>query len=44
MGAGQIQDVPGQPAGPRLHLWTGDRLSDAAIDAGLFSWLIDRTG
>jgi hypothetical protein len=28
---------------PRLHLWTGDRLSDAAIDAGLFSWLIDRT-
>jgi hypothetical protein len=22
------------PAEPRLHLWTGDRLSDAAIDAG----------
>jgi hypothetical protein len=32
------------PTEPGLHLWTGDRLSDAAIDAGLFSWLIDRTG
>jgi hypothetical protein len=26
-----------------LHLWTGDRLSDTAINAGLFDWLIDRT-
>jgi hypothetical protein len=31
------------PAQPRLHLWTADRLSDAAIDAGLYDWLIDRT-
>jgi hypothetical protein len=30
-------------AQPGLHLWTGDRLSDAAIDAGLFDWLIDRS-
>jgi Restriction endonuclease len=32
--------MPGQP---RLHLWAAERLSDAAIDAGLFDWLIDRT-
>jgi hypothetical protein len=32
------------PAEPRLHLWAGERLSDAAIDAGLFDWLVDRTG
>jgi hypothetical protein len=31
------------PAEPRLHLWTAERLSDAAIDAGLFDWLIERT-
>jgi len=31
------------PAQPGLHLWEGERLSDAATDAGLFSWLIDRT-
>jgi hypothetical protein len=31
------------PAQPELHLWTGERLSDAAINAGLFDWLIDRT-
>ena len=31
------------PAQPRLHLWAAERLSDAAIDAGLFDWLIDRT-
>jgi hypothetical protein len=31
------------PAEPGLHLWAAERLSDAAIDAGLFSWLIDRT-
>jgi hypothetical protein len=27
-----------------LHLWTGERLSDAAIDAGLLEWLIQRSG
>jgi hypothetical protein len=32
------------PAQPGLHLWTGERLSDAAIDAGLFDWLVARTG
>jgi len=31
------------PAEPALHLWTGERLSDAAIDAGLLEWLIERT-
>jgi hypothetical protein len=31
------------PAQPGLHLWTGERLSDAAIDSGLFDWLIERT-
>jgi hypothetical protein len=32
------------PAEPRLHLWTGEHLWDAAIDAGLFAWLVDRAG
>jgi hypothetical protein len=32
------------PAQPGLHLWTGGRLSEAAIDAGLLNWLIERTG
>jgi hypothetical protein len=31
------------PEEPGLHLWTGERLSDAAIQAGLFDWLMDRT-
>jgi hypothetical protein len=31
------------PAQPGLHLWTAERLSDAAIDAGLFNWWIDRS-
>jgi hypothetical protein len=31
------------PAEPGLHLWTAGRISDAAIDAGLFDWLMDRT-
>ena len=31
------------PARPGLHLWTAERLSDAAVDVGLFGWLIDRT-
>ena len=30
------------PAEPGLHLWTAGRISDAAIDAGLFDWLMDR--
>lgn len=32
------------PPEPRLHLWAGERLAGAAIDAGLFDWLLDRTG
>ena len=32
------------PAQPGLHLWTGERLSDAAMDAGLLEWLMQRTG
>jgi hypothetical protein len=28
------------PKEPHLHLWSGDRISEAAIDAGLFNWLI----
>lgn len=31
------------PAQPGLHLWTGERLSDAAIDAGLLEWLMEQT-
>jgi hypothetical protein len=31
------------PAQPRLHLWAAEHLSDAAIDAGLFEWLTNRT-
>jgi hypothetical protein len=31
------------PAEPGLHLWTAERIADAAIDAGLFDWLRDRT-
>jgi hypothetical protein len=31
------------PALSGVHLWAGEGLSDAAIDAGLFAWLIDRT-
>lgn len=27
----------------RLHVWTGDRLADAAVKAGLFDWLIERS-
>jgi len=26
-----------------LHVWTGDRLADAAVKAGLFDWLIERS-
>ena len=31
------------PTAPGLHLWAGVALADAAISAGLFDWLIDRT-
>jgi hypothetical protein len=31
------------PAQPGLHLWAAERLWDAALDAGLFNWLIDRS-
>jgi hypothetical protein len=31
------------PSEPHLHLWTADHLSDAAIEAGLFDWLTNRT-
>ena len=31
------------PAEPGLHLWTAERVANAALDAGLFNWLIDRT-
>jgi hypothetical protein len=31
------------PAQAGLHLWTAARVADAALDAGLFNWLIDRT-
>ena len=27
----------------RLHIWAGDRLADAAVSAGLFDWLTERT-
>ena len=26
-----------------VHVWTGDRLADAAVKAGLFDWLIERS-
>jgi hypothetical protein len=29
--------------GERLHIWVGDRLADAAVKAGLFDWLIERS-
>lgn len=31
------------PTEPGLHLWSDGRLAEAAIDAGLYSWLIDRS-
>jgi len=30
------------PAGPNLHLWSGDRLADIVSEAGLFDWLLER--
>lgn len=32
------------PDGPRLHLFEGKRLADAAVKNGLFDWLVDRSG
>ena len=29
--------------GEKLHMWAGDRLADAAVRAGLFDWLTERT-
>ena len=29
------------PSESRLHLWAGDRLAAAALDAGLFDWLLE---
>jgi hypothetical protein len=31
------------PAEPSLRLWTAERVASAAIDAGLFNWLMERT-
>jgi hypothetical protein len=31
------------PDDPRVHLWVGPELAQAAISAGLFDWLIERT-
>jgi hypothetical protein len=31
------------PSEARLHLWTAERVADAAIDIGLFNWLMERT-
>ena len=28
----------------RLHVWAGERLADATVRAGLFDWLVERTG
>ena len=32
------------PNEPRLHLFEGERLADAAVKNGLFDWLIERSG
>jgi len=32
------------PDEPRLHLFEGDRLADAAVKNGLFDWLLERSG
>lgn len=28
---------------PKVHVWTGDRLAAAALNAGLFDWLVERS-
>ena len=30
--------------GEQVHIWVGDRLADVAVKAGLFDWLIERSG
>ena len=32
------------PDEPRLHLFEGERLADAAVKNGLYDWLIERSG
>jgi hypothetical protein len=32
------------PGEPRLHLFEGERLADAAVKNGLFDWLVERSG
>lgn len=32
------------PDQPRLHLFEGERLADAAVKNGLFDWLVERSG
>ena len=32
------------PREPRLHLFEGERLADAAVKNGLYDWLIERSG
>ena len=31
------------PAEPGIHIWAGPELARAALSAGLFAWLVDRT-
>jgi hypothetical protein len=31
------------PAEPRIHIWVGPELARAALSAGLFDWLVERT-
>ena len=28
----------------RIHVWTGERLADVTVRAGLFDWLVERSG
>jgi hypothetical protein len=32
------------PNEPRLHLFEGERLADAAVKNGLYDWLMERSG
>lgn len=29
---------------PKVHVWTGEHLASAALNAGLFDWLVERSG
>ena len=31
-------------ADPKVHVWTGEALADAALGAGLYDWLVERSG